>query len=100
MTAKPQPPRESWESLIERAQPESVAVPDQDTDEELVFRALSDELLEWLKRRYIEFRDPERASEPQLRESEAKRRLVYDLERMSKRGAEIAAARAKAKAKS
>lgn len=52
-------------------------------------------LLAWLRAEYIEKRDPPNAHDVQLRESEARRFLVDRLEKMCKRGLEIAASRSK-----
>lgn len=94
-------PAACWEQFSRSREAGTLTPPDTDTAEELVWRAVSagtgKDLLDWLRAETIEKRDPERATEAQLRESEAKRNLVHRLEMMRDRGAEIAAARQKAK---
>lgn len=92
MTDKP--PRASWESLS-HAKPasEAIAVPAEDTPEEMVMRAVligpGAEMLAWLRKEYIEKRNRAGASEAELREMEAQRALVHRLETMRDRGIAI-----------
>jgi hypothetical protein len=96
-------PKVSWEALRNRPLTPVAAAIERtaDTPEEMVWRAVSGglgaDLLEWLRSETIEKRDPADATDAQLRESEANRRLVAKIENMRDRGAEIAAARIKNK---
>lgn len=94
------PPKASWENLQRPQRAARPALSDGDTPDELVWRAVSAgvgaDLLAWLREEYIEHRDRPESSDAQLRESEAQRRLVRDLEKMRDRGAEIARAKAAA----
>lgn len=96
------PPRESWEALQGKAQHER-PIPETDTPEEMVMRALSAgpgrDLLDWLKREYIEKRNLPGASEAALRELEAQRALVDRLEKMKNAGKELTDRRLQARAK-
>lgn len=102
MTDNRKPPRESWEGL-KRTYPQGTApdVPDADTTEEMVMRAVSgpgQALLDWLRAEFIEKRNRPGASEAELRELEAQRSLVSRIETMAKKGAQITAERAKKRA--
>jgi hypothetical protein len=83
------PPRESWEGLQQKPAATANGNPDDDT---MVLAATSSgagqQLMEYLRRRYIEHRNRPGASEAELREAEACRRLVGDLEAMRDRAME------------
>jgi hypothetical protein len=74
------PPRESWEAL-QRRQVQPVST---DGDDETVMLAVTglvgERFMEWLRKTYIEARCRPGATEAELREAEAKRALVFDLE--------------------
>lgn len=99
--ADPNPPAASWEALQRpgRAPAASTEPPAHDTIEEKVARALTGgsgpELLVFLRDKYIERMPRPLASDAELREDAACRRLVKDLEQMIERAAEIAAMRAR-----
>ena len=97
MTQKP--PAVSWEALSRPAAPQPDAAPPRNTPEEMVMRALSGpagrDFLQWLHKTYVEKSPRPQASDAELREDAACRRLVLDLERMNERGSEIAASRSK-----
>ena len=91
------PPRESWEGLRRGTVRPVVG---SEGDDEMVMRATSGGdgrlLLEWLRKTYIEHECSPGASEAELREAEAKRRLVHGLENMRDRAIERAGQRSKA----
>lgn len=99
MTDKPAPPRESWEGLTRRSEPASTAPPDHDTPEEMVMRVLSGgdgpNLIDWLRREYVDHCCRPAATEAEIREAEARRQLVRRLEAMRDRGVIIARERNK-----
>lgn len=87
------PPPQSWEGLQQRV-PRHAAQIASDTPEEMVMRVTSGgegkKLLDWLHAEFVEKTCAPGASEAELREADAYRRLVKRLERMCEQGAEIA----------
>ena len=88
---KPEPPRQSWDALQNRG---STVRPAGSTDgeDEIVMVAVTgaagSRLMEWLRKTYIDHHCRPAASEAELREADACRRLVHRLEDMRDRALE------------